>query len=113
MRALTNDGQNLDSMLSISDDLSAQYTKHQQTLEESQAKSEAILGTLNQAGDSAEALQSSLPGRWGFLGSWPYLVCPAATLIMGSYGLPPSIFRNMGLIAMGECGSCWWLGELC
>lgn len=33
---------------------------------------------------------------------WPYLVCPAVTLVMGSYGLPPSVLRNMGLIALGQ-----------
>ncbi len=36
-------------------------------------------------------------GRW-----WPYIVCPAASLVMGSYGLPPSAFRNLALVVLGE-----------
>ncbi len=30
------------------------------------------------------------------------MICPAISLVMGSYGLPPSILRNLGLIAAGE-----------
>jgi hypothetical protein len=30
------------------------------------------------------------------------MICPAVSLVMGSYGLPPSILRNIGLIALGE-----------
>lgn len=88
-------------MLLQAKDMSSQYTQHQQNLEESQAKSESILGTLNRAEDSAEAIQHSFTKQWGLSSLWPYVFCPAATLVMGSYGLPPSAFRNMGLIAMG------------
>jgi hypothetical protein len=30
------------------------------------------------------------------------MICPAVSLMMGSYGLPPSILRNIALIALGE-----------
>ena len=30
------------------------------------------------------------------------MICPAVSLVMGSYGLPPSILRNLGLVAVGE-----------
>lgn len=30
------------------------------------------------------------------------MICPAVSLVMGSYGLPPSISRNIALIALGE-----------
>lgn len=33
---------------------------------------------------------------------WPYVICPAVSLVLGSYGLPPSMLRNLGLIAAGE-----------
>jgi len=93
--------QNLDSMLSLAEGLSSQHSQHQRHLDQSKATSEAILGALHRAEDTAGALQNSFMGRWGHFGIWPYVVCPTATLMMGSYGLPPSILRNVGLIAMG------------
>lgn len=37
------------------------------------------------------------------LSRWvPYIFCPAASLVMGSYGLPPSTARNILLISLGE-----------
>lgn len=31
-----------------------------------------------------------------------YIVSPVATLMLGSYGLPPSAMRNLGLVVLGE-----------
>lgn len=42
-------------------------------------------------------MDNSVSGHW-----WPYVICPAFSLVMGSYGLPPSVTRNIALIALGE-----------
>lgn len=31
-----------------------------------------------------------------------YIVSPVVTLTLGSYGLPPSAMRNLGLVVLGE-----------
>lgn len=31
-----------------------------------------------------------------------YIVSPVVTLMLGSYGLPPSAMRNLGLVVLGE-----------
>lgn len=64
-----------------------------------------LLDTLEEVAVAAaiieEANYSYLRG-FG-LSSWvPYIISPIATLLLGSYGLAPSAFRNLGLIALGE-----------
>lgn len=61
-----------------------------------------LLDTLEDTASAATRIRksvfdSSVSGTW-----WPYMICPAISLVMGSYGLPPSILRNLGLIAVGE-----------
>lgn len=63
-----------------------------------------LLDTLEETAKTATAVtQSAFAGRLGGSGGWwPFLVCPAVTIIAGSYGLEPSVVRNLGLLALGE-----------
>lgn len=74
------------------------YTEHDKKLKAAQARAEEILGTLDSVASSAK---TSLTRTLGLSGWWPYFYCPAASLFLGSYGLPPSAVRNIGLIALG------------
>ena len=60
-----------------------------------------LLDTLEAVSASAATVKKSLvsqpSSKW-----WPFIICPAASLVMGSYGLPPSVMRNMFLVAFGE-----------
>ena len=60
-----------------------------------------LLDTLEAVSASAvtvnKLLMSQPTSKW-----WPFIVCPAASLLVGSYGLPPSVMRNMFLVAFGE-----------
>jgi hypothetical protein len=47
-------------------------------------------------------MQSSLLHKYSASTWWPYIICPAISLVLGSYGLPPSVFRNLMLTAVGE-----------
>ena len=61
-----------------------------------------ILDTLESTASSATEIKGSLLRDSGARGWWPFVICPTASLVMGSYGLPPSAFRNLGLVALGE-----------
>lgn len=64
-----------------------------------------ILDTLGDVAIAAAILEeatSSYFQGFGLSGWAPYIFGPVATLLLGSYGLTPSAFRNLGLIALGE-----------
>lgn len=90
----------MDHLIMTAENLTNTYHHHSELLDQAQEKTEVILQTLNKASESASAVQSSI-GTPGWAGWWPFVVCPTLSLMMGSYGLPPSIFRNLGLIALG------------
>ncbi|KAL2755907.1 hypothetical protein ACRALDRAFT_2106194 [Sodiomyces alcalophilus JCM 7366] len=76
------------------------YHNHSGLLDRAQERTDGILQTLREASESASAVQSSFV-KSGQASWWPFVVCPTISLMMGSYGLPPSIYRNLGLIALG------------
>lgn len=82
--------------------ISSSYQEHGEKLRQAQRRADDILGTLDSAASSAVSLQSSVLGTFGFRGWWPYIYCPMVSLVMGSYGLPPSATRNIVLVGLGE-----------
>lgn len=78
------------------------YEDHGERLKQAQRRADQILGTLDSAATSAASIQSSFSTSFGFHGWWPYIYCPLASLVMGSYGLPPSVTRNVMLLSIGE-----------
>jgi hypothetical protein len=84
------------------DAMSSRYNEHGKRLKEAQRRADEILGTLDSAASSAASFQNSISSTLGLKGWWPYIYCPLASLVMGSYGLPPSAMRNLVLVGLGE-----------
>lgn len=82
--------------------ITSRYDAHNEQLRQAQSSTNSILETLDSAATSASTFRSSLSSTFWFQGFWPYIYCPAASLVMGSYGLPPSTVRNIALIGAGE-----------
>ncbi|KAK1448862.1 nuclear membrane fusion protein Kar5 [Colletotrichum melonis] len=93
--------QGLEKLLDITDDISSKYESHSDKLSHVNQISEDLLDTLDNMASSTSEVRGSFH-RPGWTSWVPYVACPAASLLMGSYGLPPSAVRNLGLIALGE-----------
>ncbi|KAF3801640.1 hypothetical protein GCG54_00014856 [Colletotrichum gloeosporioides] len=92
----------LGRLFELTEDLSSHYEVHSEHLTDAQKKSEDILVTLDKMANSASDISGSFKGPSGWIKWVPYLICPTGTLLMGSYGLPPSAGRNLVLIGIGE-----------
>lgn len=92
----------LGRLFELTEDLSSQYEVHSEHLTDAQKKSEDILVALDKMANSASDVSGSLKGPSSWMKWVPYLICPTGTLLMGSYGLPPSAGRNLVLIGIGE-----------
>ncbi|WQF86175.1 Putative nuclear fusion protein Kar5 [Colletotrichum destructivum] len=86
----------------VTEDLSSKYESHTDNLDLAQRLSGSLLETLDDLVISTSDVRGSLSHRSSWTSWLPYLMCPAASLLMGSYGLPPSAVRNFGLIVLGE-----------
>lgn len=84
------------------DGISARYDEHGEQLRQAQNSADQILSTLDAAATSASTFTSSFSNAFAIQGWWPYIYCPVASLMMGSYGLPPSAVRNVALVGLGE-----------
>ncbi|KPM42536.1 hypothetical protein AK830_g3973 [Neonectria ditissima] len=86
----------------LADELLVKFDSHEGRLEQAQKKTGEILDTLEAATESAENFRSSIYSGFGLSGLWPHVLFPVASLVMGSYGLEPSIGRNLWLVGLGE-----------
>ena len=89
-------------LLAITESLISQHDSQANMLMQAHNITNDILDTLESTAISATGIQKSLLRDYGAGSWWPFIVCPTATLVMGSYGLSPSAFRNLGLVALGE-----------
>ncbi|OIW24396.1 hypothetical protein CONLIGDRAFT_718356 [Coniochaeta ligniaria NRRL 30616] len=94
--------QGIDRLIVASETLASKHEDHAYLLRQASNITTELLDTLEEAASAATRIgksvfDTSISGAW-----WPYMICPAVSLVMGSYGLPPSILRNLGLIAAGE-----------
>ncbi|OLN85160.1 hypothetical protein CCHL11_06264 [Colletotrichum chlorophyti] len=92
----------LGRLLGITESISSIYESHNERLNQAQQMSYEILQTLENMALSAHDFRGFLNQRSVWTTWLLYVICPAASLLMGSYGLPPSAIRNLGLIAIGE-----------
>ncbi|KAF9876037.1 hypothetical protein CkaCkLH20_06483 [Colletotrichum karsti] len=90
-------------LVTLTENLSSKYESHTDQLTEAQEKSENLLGALDKMATSASDVRGSMKSSSSWLKWVPYLVCPTGTLLMGSYGLPPSAARNLMLIGIAGC----------
>ncbi|KAI2633316.1 hypothetical protein GGS21DRAFT_491037 [Xylaria nigripes] len=93
--------QGLQRLTQTSNSLTDQFDVQMDLLKGAQNITKDIYKSLADAAASAATvgnlfLENSLTS-W-----WPYIWCPMVSLVMGSYGLPPSLLRNLGLVALGE-----------
>ncbi|KAK3316114.1 hypothetical protein B0H66DRAFT_576105 [Apodospora peruviana] len=94
--------QGMGRLLIVTETLATKYQDHTHMLNQASNITNDILDALDEASTTVSQVNSYLfkdgaSGSW-----WPYLVFPTISLVMGSYGLPPSAFRNLGLLALGE-----------
>ncbi|KAH8161112.1 hypothetical protein CIB48_g7138 [Xylaria polymorpha] len=97
--------QGMQRLIDISDTLASKYDAHTDLLRQAQNITNEILNTLEDTAASAAAVGDGFLGQTSLKSWWLYIWCPVVSLVMGSYGLPPSMLRNFGLIALGKVDS--------
>ncbi|KAH7151823.1 hypothetical protein B0J13DRAFT_619442 [Dactylonectria estremocensis] len=90
----------------LADNLLVKFDSHEGRLEQAEQQAVRILDTLDAAIESTAVFSHSFFGGFGLSELWPYVLFPVASLIMGSYGLEPSIGRNIWLVSIGELIGC-------
>lgn len=92
--------QSLDRLQQVSDEISLSQDGHRDKLDSAHYSAMNILGTLQNVESSTARLQKTILSgsswRW-----WPHIICPATSLLLGSYRLTPSIGRNLILLGLG------------
>lgn len=90
----------MDRLAIATETLSVKLEDHATTLKQANNITNDILDSLEATADVASSVNKSFlratTGGW-----WPFFVFPTASLVMGSYGLPPSILRNLALLTLG------------
>jgi hypothetical protein len=92
----------MDRLVTATETLSANFKDHSSMLKQANNITNDILDALEETAAVASSMNESFFMSVTTRSWWPFLVFPTASLVMGSYGLPPSIFRNLGLLAFGE-----------
>lgn len=89
-------------LIGISDTLVTNYDTHTDFLQQAQNITNEILNALEETAISAAALGDVFSGQRSISSWWLYIWCPMASLVVGSYGLPPSLLRNVILVIIGK-----------
>ncbi|KAK0667979.1 hypothetical protein QBC41DRAFT_394757 [Cercophora samala] len=94
--------QGVDRILAATEKLSDKVEDHTSMLKQASNITNEILDALEETAAAALTVNDSLFKTATTKSWWPFVVCPSASLVLGSYGMPPSMLRNFGLLAMGE-----------
>ncbi|KAL2168082.1 hypothetical protein VTG60DRAFT_394 [Thermothelomyces hinnuleus] len=94
--------QGMERLSTATEELATKFEDHSSMLKQVSNITNDILDSLEETAAVATSMNKSLFASSVTRSWWPFVVFPTASLIMGSYGLPPSIFRNIGLLAFGE-----------
>lgn len=89
-------------LIGISDTLVTNYDIHTDLLQQAQNITNGVLNALEETAASATALGGVFSGKRSISSWWLYVWCPVASLVVGSYGLPPSLLRNLILFTIGK-----------
>jgi hypothetical protein len=92
----------MDRLVTATETLSTKLNDHSSTLKQANNITNDILDALEETAAVAFSMNESFFTSATTRSWWPFVVFPTASLVMGSYGLPPSIVRNIGLLAFGE-----------
>jgi hypothetical protein len=85
----------------LTQDLSSKYQDHDNFLSQANEKVDGLLCKIGDATESVSTFRESLTDQADVLGRWPLVAFPTAFLVLGSYGLAPSVMRNLGLMGLG------------
>ncbi|KAK4241512.1 nuclear fusion protein KAR5 [Achaetomium macrosporum] len=94
--------QGMGRLVTATETLSTKFQDHSSMLGQAKNITNEILDSLEETAAAASSITESFFLSATTRSWWPFLVFPTASLVMGSYGLPPSILRNLGLLAVGE-----------
>ncbi|KAK4232584.1 nuclear fusion protein KAR5 [Podospora fimiseda] len=92
----------MDRILVATETLSSKFDDHSATLTQARNLTNEILDSLEGTASAALSVNQSLFKSATTQSWWPLIVCPMASVYIGSLGLPPSVLRNFGLAALGE-----------
>ena len=95
----------------LADGLSRKQQAQSDILDSAKNKTRAFMEQLNAVSQSIETFHK--PIFESKLDWWPYVACPAATLVLGSYGLAPSAVRNLALVGVGKSQNFEIILEAC
>lgn len=98
--------QGLATAIDLTQILSARFDAHDERLSMAAGKAATILETLDETSEIAANVRGSISRSRGIFTWWPYVVCPVFSLVLGSYRLPPSGIRNLGLVVLGKFSQC-------
>lgn len=90
----------MDRLAIATETLSEKFEDHSSMLKQVNNITTNILETLEETAVVASSVNESF-SRATTLSWWPFVTFPTASLVLGSYGLPPSMFRNLALLALG------------
>ncbi|KAM3484297.1 hypothetical protein MY8738_002289 [Beauveria namnaoensis] len=92
---------NLDRLHKFSHEMYLSHSNHQDKLDSAHHSVMNILGALQGVESSTNRIHSTIlrGPSWSW---WPHILCPVASLFLGSYRLAPSIARNLLLLGLGE-----------
>jgi hypothetical protein len=86
----------------MADYLLSQQDQHLHSLDQAQQSMAQVLDTLDHVSASTANIGITLGQAANLGGWWPHILCPAVSLVMGSYRMPPSAFRNILLVGIGQ-----------
>ncbi|KAG6038957.1 hypothetical protein E4U41_003463 [Claviceps citrina] len=91
----------MENLQGIADVVLEKQMMQDKILESTHNQTSNILSALKVATISVGTLQRPLV-KLGTAMWWPYVICPVASLTLGSYGLQPSLTRNLLLLGFGK-----------
>ncbi|KAI1801355.1 hypothetical protein F4811DRAFT_564077 [Daldinia bambusicola] len=91
----------MNRLINTTENLAIKYDDHTSLLRQAHNITNSILLTLESTAASAVNINKSVLELWANSSWWPIL-CPLASLMLGSYKLPPSWMRNLVLLTLGE-----------
>lgn len=94
--------QGMQRLVYAAENLTTEFHDHTHLLHQARNITNEIRDTLEDTAASASYVGNSFFKQSSTSSWWPYVWGPAASLVLGSYGLPPSAVRNLALLALGE-----------
>ncbi|KAG5993337.1 hypothetical protein E4U43_003531 [Claviceps pusilla] len=91
----------MENLQGIADVVLEKQMTQDKILESAHNHTSNILSSLEVATLTVRTLQKPLL-KLGTAIWWPYVICPVTSLTLGSYGLQPSLTRNLALLGLGE-----------